>query len=134
MTRYLHHVLRILLGLLFLAPGIIGLLHLAAPPPDYPAAAMAFSSALEATGYFMPMLAIVQLACAVALLLGWWVPLALVMLVPITVNILLFHVFLTPHLLLGSAAPGVVVFVFNLWLLWIYRVHYRGLLVRRARP
>ena len=134
MTRYLHHVLRIPLGLVFLATSLIGLFKLAAPPPDYPAAAMAFSTAMGDTGYFMTMVAIVQIVCAVALLLGWWVPLALVVLAPVTVNILLFHAFLTPGLLLGSAAPGVLVFVLNVWLLWIYRAHFRGLLVRRARP
>jgi len=134
MKRYVPMALRMLLGLTFVATSLIGIFNLAQPPADYPTAALAFVEALGRSGYFNPELMTVQLVSGVALLLDLWTPLFLVVLVPVTVNILLFHVFLTPRLLFTVALPGLVVFALNVGLLWIYRAHYRGLLTRRARP
>lgn len=132
--RFLPATLRILLGLIFLASSLVGLILQPEPPPDFPARAMAFAQALDATGYMNPMITVIQLLSAVGLLLNLWVPLILVVLAPVTVNILLFHVFLTPTMLFTSALPGVVVFLFNVALLWVHRESYRPLLARKPPP
>ena len=62
----------------------------------------------------------------ILLLVGRFVPLALVILGPILVNILLFHLFLDPtHL--PTAIPGFVCVLLELFLIWAYRLSFRGL-------
>lgn len=129
--RFVPAVLRVLLGLIFIAVSLIGLLGKTTPPPAYPAAAIAFLDALRHASYFIWQVQGVQSLAGLALVLDLWTPLALVVLAPVSVNILLFHLFLTPRLLFTVAAPGLVVFVLNAVLLWLYREHYRTLLVPR---
>jgi hypothetical protein len=121
------------LGLIFLALNIAGILQLIPPPPDYPPAAMAFSGAMMSTGYLFWAVVIVEVLGGLALVLNLWTPLALVLLAPVTVNILLFHIFLTPRILFTTALPGVLVFVLNFVLLWMYRGYYHGMLTRKAK-
>ena len=59
-----------------------------------PGAAGAYFSGLMATGYFLPFLAGAQTICGFLLLIGAYVPLALVALAPIILHITLFHLFL----------------------------------------
>lgn len=89
-------VARILLGLAYLASGIVGLLNLVQPPPDIPAGAKAFSEAMMATGYFFPLIKGTEVVCGLLLITGFAAPLALLVLASITLNIVLFHLFLTP--------------------------------------
>ena len=98
-----------------------------APEPEMPAAAKDFFSAMVATGYFLPLLKGTELAVAIALLLNRFVPLALVVLAPITINIALFHAFLAP----AEVAVAIVMIVMHLSLAWFRRESYRELL--RAR-
>jgi hypothetical protein len=51
---------------------------------------------------------------------------------PVLVNIILFHVFLSPAP--GAFAPGIVLMVLELYLAWAYRDYYRSLFVARAKP
>jgi hypothetical protein len=62
-----------------------------------------------------------------ALIVGLYVPLALVVLMPITVNILLFHVFLT-----DNAIMSIVMLGLQLYLAWMYRDYYKPLFQHRA--
>jgi len=51
---------------------------------------------MEATVYLMPLLKVTELLCGLAFISGRFVPLATVVIFPITLNILLFHTFLAP--------------------------------------
>jgi len=64
----------------------------------------------------------------VLLLVNRFVPLALVLLGPVIVNIICFHVFMNP----SGAPPAAVVTV--LWLIVFYanRQHFSGIFVQRA--
>ncbi|HTZ58161.1 MAG TPA: DoxX family membrane protein [Acidobacteriaceae bacterium] len=87
-------IARILLGLLFLFFGLNGFLNfLHAPIPPGPAGQ--FLGLLYPTFYLHFVFA-VQIVGAVLLLSGQFVPLALVLLGPVIVNILLFHISLEP--------------------------------------
>ncbi len=87
---------RVLLGLIYFVFGLNGFLHFI-PMQPMPDKAMAFASAMMSTGYFMLMISGTQVVGgALILLSGIMTPLALVILAPVTVNILLFHIFLTP--------------------------------------
>ncbi len=120
-------LLRLLYGaaLLFFALNrFAGLL----PLPVYEGAAAEFYNGLLASAYLMPLVASLQLFSGLALLTNRLVPLALVILAPVTVNILLFHLLLDPaHILpaLGIAAG-------HLLLLLAYRRYYRGILSAQA--
>jgi uncharacterized membrane protein YphA (DoxX/SURF4 family) len=86
---------RLILGLLFLVFGLNGFFNfLPMPPMEGPSGA--FAQALAATGYMFPMIKGIEVFCGLLFLTGFYVPLAVVLLAPISINILLFHVMLTP--------------------------------------
>lgn len=89
-------IARILLGFVFFASGLAGLLKLAPPPADLPERLMTFNAGLEATGYFMVLLKVTETLCGLLILAGQFVPLALVILAPVMLNIFLVHAFMAP--------------------------------------
>lgn len=91
----LNIAVQALLGLIFFVFGLNGFLHFI-PNPDLPEKAGAFMGALADTGYFLLVLTIVQTLSGLLLLVRKFPALALVLLAPIVVQILLFHVFLAP--------------------------------------
>ena len=111
MKSKLPMIARILLGFIFFASGIAGLMGLVQPPPDLPERLVTFNTGLMASVYFMPFLKVVEAICGLMLLSGMWVPLALVVLAPVVLNIFLVHAFMAP-----SGVPLAVV----LGLLMIY--------------
>jgi uncharacterized membrane protein YphA (DoxX/SURF4 family) len=106
-------IARLLLGLVFTVFGLNGFLGFLNMGPLPSGAAGQFIGALVVSHYFW-VVAALQIAGGVLLLAGRYVPLALVLLGPVIVNILLYHVFLNPT----GFAPGIVVSV--LWLVVFY--------------
>jgi len=95
--KYFHHTIRILTGLLFLAifaskfgflPSAVNMERMFTPE------GWAFISAIKANGYLFPTIGIVSLVCGLAFLANRYVALAAILLIPITVNFALFHIFL----------------------------------------
>lgn len=109
-------IVRILLGLILFVFGLNKLITFI-PQPNLPTQAIAFFRSLGDTGYFIPILAIAEMFVGALLMLKKWVPFALVVLAPISVNIFLFHLFLDPSAIAGA----LVVFVFNIILIYKYR-------------
>ena len=62
------------------------------------------------------------------LLIGAFVPLVLVVLIPISVNILLFHSFLAPD----NSAMRIVIVLVQVFLAWAYRDYFKLLYVRKT--
>lgn len=90
---------KIILGLIFFIFGLNGLIpFLPMTPPPMPEAAVAFTTGLAATKYFFPFLKLTEMICGLLLITGFASPLALIILAPITLNIFLFHIILTPGL------------------------------------
>lgn len=89
---------RYLLGLIYFVFGLNGFLQFIPAPPTMPEGAMAFMGGMMAAPYFFPVLKSTEVICGALLLSGFAVPLALVILAPITLQIFLFHSFLTPGL------------------------------------
>lgn len=114
-------VARILLGLAFLFFGLNGILHFKSMPLPTGDAGL-FITVMAHHGY-MRFVAVLQIVGGLLLLVGRFVPLGLVLLTPIIVNILLFHVLLEPEGLL----PGLITAVLDLFLLWGYRKYFAGL-------
>lgn len=121
-------IMRIILGLAYFVFGLNGFLNFIPVPPNIPPAAVAFSTALFQTGYFFPFLKGTEVAFGLLLLLGFYVPLSLVVLAPITLNIVLFHFFLAPE---GMYLQWVMLGM-HLFLGWAYLSSYPGILKAKA--
>ncbi len=97
MKQKLPMIAKYLLGVIYFVFGLNGFLQFL-PMPPLPEAAGQFMGALAASGYFFPVLKGTEVLAALLLLSGFAVPLALVVLAPITIQIFLFHLVLTPGL------------------------------------
>jgi putative oxidoreductase len=126
MESMLTKIVRILLGLLLVLAGASKLIPMS-PPPPHNEAATAFMTALVATGYLMPIIAVTEIFTGVCFVLGRFVALAAVVLVPISLNIVLFHVLLDT----SGALPGFFVGAANLYLLAVSFPKYQDLLVSK---
>ncbi|MGH7812663.1 MAG: DoxX family protein [Candidatus Binataceae bacterium] len=115
-------IARIALGLIFLVLGLNYFLAMFAMPP-LPPRAGAFYGALGATRYMLPLIMGTEVIGGALLLSGWMTPLALVILAPVIVNIIGFHLFLDP----AGIAPGIVVTALELFLAWQYRAAFAPL-------
>ncbi len=122
-------VARILLGLIFTVFGLNGFLNFL-PPPELPEAAVPFMTGLASTGYFFPMLKLVEIVAGICLLAGLFVPLALILLAPIVVNIALFHFLVAP----GEWWMGVLLVALEIIVARGYWDSFRGVLEMRAKP
>src|SRR5262245_30957128 len=88
-------IARILLGLIFVVFGLNGFLQFM-PQPEMPPAAIAFLGGLAAAAYMLPLLFGTQVVGGVLLLVGM-APLGLLLLAPVLVNIVGFHLFVAPN-------------------------------------
>ena len=121
-------IARILLGVIFVVFGLNGFLQFL-PQPDMPPAAVAFFGGLAASGFMLPTLFATQLVGGALLLLGM-VPLALVILAPVIVHIVEFHVFLAP----AGLPLAVLVATLAMFLAWTHRAAYRPLFAASLTP
>lgn len=99
MKAKLPMIARILLGIIFTAAGIAGLIGMikGTPPPEgMSEKMMTYMNGMAATTYFMPLLKITETVCGLLLLAGMFVPLALVVLAPIVLNIFFVLAFMDP--------------------------------------
>jgi uncharacterized membrane protein YphA (DoxX/SURF4 family) len=102
-------VARVLLGLVFLFGSVTFFLNLIPPPADMPERLKTFNEGLMASGYFFNLLKTTELACGLMLVTGFFVPLALVVLAPVSLNIFLVHAMLAPEGLALAVTIGVLV-------------------------
>jgi uncharacterized membrane protein YphA (DoxX/SURF4 family) len=93
MNSMFTKIARIVLGLMLLVFGANKFLHFI--PMEAPTgSAGEFMNSLGATGYIFPVVGILEVIIGAMLLLKKWVAFALILLAPISINILLFHLFL----------------------------------------
>lgn len=117
-------VFRYLLGAVFLIFGLNGFLNFI-PQPDLPLKAMAFMKGLSTASYFFPLVKGLEVLAGAFLLSNRFVPLAIAILGPITLNIFMFHLTLTP---LNPVA--FIVFLGNLFLAYAYQDHFKGVFAK----
>jgi uncharacterized membrane protein YphA (DoxX/SURF4 family) len=114
-------VVRILLGLMFLVFGLNGFLHFI-PSPPIPGDAGALMGIMMAHGW-IKFHALLYVIAALLLLIGRYVPVALVLLGPVMVNAVIFH------LTLFSTGLGMalVVSAMLVFLIYAYWPAFRGI-------
>ena len=119
-------VIRILMGLMFAFASIAFFFKLVdAPEPT--GSVKIFNDGIAASIYLMPTVKVVELLCAIAFLSGRFVPLATVVLFPVNLNILLFHVFLEP----SGLFMAILLMLGNLFLAYNYRDKYMSMLAAK---
>ena len=96
MKKWIDIGVQALLGLIFFVFGLNGFLHFLAEP-EVSGDAATYMGGLAATGYFFPVLKVVEVVGGFLLLIRKLPALALVLLAPIVVQIFLFHAFLAPE-------------------------------------
>ena len=120
---------RILLGALLVFAGgmyFAMMWGLVAPPPAMEGLAGALIEAMVASGYLLAVVKLLEGVFGMLLLFNQYTKLVLVLLAPLSVNFVLFHVFLAP----AGGALAYVAFLLNAYLLWQYKEAYQPLLQR----
>lgn len=117
-------IIRLILGLGLLFFGLSKLIHFNFMPIHiYTGDAALFIDSLSNSGYILKFIGILEIFIGLMLVLGKWVPFALLLLAPISVNILLFHLFLdTPGLIIA-----IIVIALNGILIYKHWQAYRSL-------
>lgn len=118
-------IARLLAGVIFTFAGLNGFGFILGFEPIGPNSLhVPLMQVLLSTPYFAVLLKSVELIAGLPLLLNRWAPLASLLLLPIGVNIFLFHLFADPGLII----VGAIVMVLLVSLLVNYRKHYEGIL------
>lgn len=116
-------IIRILLGLMLVVFGLNKFLQFM-PMPPMPDAAGELMGALMKSGYIMIVVALVEIAAGVLLLINKYQSLALVLVFPVILNAFLFHLFLDlPGI--GGAAFAMAM---NIFLFFANKESYKSIL------
>lgn len=116
-------IVRILLGLMFFVFGLNGILHFMPNPKMPPSDGVTWMTILSTHPYFT-FIALLMVIAGLLLLVGRYVPVALVLLGPILVNILLFHITLAGG---QGIAAGLVATLLELFLIYAYRRNFASI-------
>ncbi len=122
MNSMFTKIVRIVLGImlvLFGANKFFGFI----PLPELPEKAASFMTSLGATGYVLKTVGVLEILIGVMLLLKKWVAFALTLLAPISINILLFHIFLD----VSGIGGALLVTVLNGILIYKHWPQYKSL-------
>lgn len=122
MNSMFTKIVRILLGIILLVFGankFFGFI----PFPELPEHANNFMTSLGATGYVLKIVGVLEIVIGALLLMKKWVAFALTLLAPISINILLFHLFLD----VNGIGGALLVTVLNGILIYKYWTHYKSL-------
>lgn len=125
-------VISVLIGLLLLFASITYFLFTFGiiPPPSAEGMSdgvMKWNAGAEATVYLMPLVKVIELLCGILFVTRSYVALANLIILPISVNVFLFHAFLGPE----TIAMGALLLLGNLFLIYAYRDKYANLFTRK---
>lgn len=124
MNSMFTKIVRLILGLALVVFGANMIFHfIPMDRPDTNTAAGQFMNSLGATGYIFPVVGFLEFIIGAMLLLKKWVAFALVLLAPISINILLFHLFLD----IPGLSIALVIALFNGVLIFKHWQQYKPL-------
>ncbi len=129
LMKYLTNIAGGLLGLLFIASGVVVLFELVEmPPPPEGTPAAHFIAAFGPTGYFT-FIKILEVTGGILVAIPRTRNFGLLVLGPIIVNILAFHAFITGPATLRDPSL-IVICLLGAYLLWAGRKEFAGLVNR----
>lgn len=115
-------IVRVLIGLLLLFASVTYFFNLTPAQPVTTEEFKVFSTGLVTSVYIFPLAKAVELLCGISYLIGKYVTLANIIILPITINILLINYFLSP-----SGLPiAIAMFIGNLFLIYRYWDNYKS--------
>ena len=115
-------IVRYILALMLLVFGLNKFINFI-PTPELPPSAAEFMTELAATGYVLPAVGLLEIFIGVLLFINKWPAFAMILLAPISVNIVLFHIFLD----LPGIGGALVVAILNGILIYKYWSNFRPL-------
>lgn len=113
-------IIRSLFGALFVFASVSYFLDLI-PQPVATGNLKTFQDGMAASGYLMTLVKSMELICGLAFLSGKFNTLASLVILPISVNILLVHIFVAPE----GLAMGLFVFLANVFLIYRHWGNYK---------
>ncbi len=120
-------IVRIIFGVMMVGSGI-GMIILGGFPIEYEnASANQFMQAMVETGYFVLFLALVKIVCGIAFITNRFLPLALIIFMPVSINMVVFHIFLEQVTGIGAY----MILLMNVYLMVKNIEAYRPLLKMR---
>jgi len=120
-------IVRTLLGAMFVFASLAYFFKFGGPQPAPTGNVKVYMDGIS-TVPILPIIKVLELLCGIALLVGRFVPLAVVILFPILINIILFHANLEPKQL-----PMIIgLLLADLFVAYYYRANYKGLFA--AKP
>ena len=120
-------IIRTLIGLLFLYTSVSFFLKLM-PEPVTTGDFKAFQIGLVASTYLLPLAKGIEFLCGLSFLVGRYVTLANLVILPVTLNILLINFFLTPE----NLPIAIFVFFGNIFLIYSHWGNYKSLFVAKG--
>ena len=121
-------LIRVLAGGFIFVSGLMMLGLFGWEPPVAGPEARPFQSAMHNAGYFLPIITAIFLVVGASVVCNWHGAVSSLVLLPISVNIVLFHAVLEA----GQLPLAIGFFAVNCYLLWYYREQFRPLW--RSKP
>lgn len=122
MNSMFTKIVRIVLGVALVVFGANKFLHLI--PMEAPTGSAGdFMNSLGATGYVFPIIGVLEVMIGILLLMKKWVAFALILLAPISINIVLFHLFLD----IPGSPIALLILIFNAILIFKHWQQYKPL-------
>ena len=123
MNKKIVFSISLVFGIILVILGVMAFMNL--PLPDfYPPKALAFLQALGDTGYMSYVTGIIQILIGLMFITRRYVALGAIILMPISFNIVIFHLFLD----LKTIIPGLIIFALNVFILYTEHDKYKSLL------
>jgi putative oxidoreductase len=123
-------ITRVLLGLGFTVFGL-NILHPFLPQPPPPEGLVTQFLVVMGPTHWMTLVGVFQLVGGLLVLIGGTAPLGLVLLGPVLVNVLAFHILLQGG---QGMAPGLVFSALEIFLIYAYRNYFRAIFTTSASP
>ncbi|MFC4817084.1 MULTISPECIES: DoxX family membrane protein [unclassified Flavobacterium] len=117
-------IVRVLLGALLIWASLAFFLKLA-PETEAVGELKAFKAGIVASHYIMPLAKAIELLCGIAFVVGKFVPLANLVILPVTVNILLINLMMSTDTM--GLIMGLFVAFANVFLIYSYWDRYEGI-------
>ena len=119
-------IARTLLGLVFFVFGLNFFFHFIPQGPQPTGAAGAFEAGLFGSGYFFQFLKVIEVIGGLMLLINRFAALFTLVLLPVIINIFLFHAFLLP--IPQALTMAVTLVILEIFLIYAYRRYYLSIL------